>query len=92
MTVSMDTRALLIQSVEQGLAEGTLQIGEAVRRLRVEVTGLHQSQFARMCKISLRTLVHIEHGEGNQTLKSLNAVFRPFGLQMGVVKVRRSLS
>ncbi|KAA6175875.1 MAG: helix-turn-helix domain-containing protein [Gammaproteobacteria bacterium] len=89
MTVSMDTRALLIESVEQGLAQGTLQIGEAVRRLRVEVTGLHQSQFARMCKISVRTLVHIEHGEGNQTLKSLNAVFRPFGLQMGVVKVRR---
>lgn len=37
------------------------------------------------------TLVHIEHGEGNQTLKSLNAVFRPFGLRMGVVKVRRDL-
>lgn len=73
MTVSMDTRALLIQGIEQGLAQGTLQIGEAVRRLRVEVTGLHQSQFARMCKISVRTLVHIEHGEGNQTLKSLNA-------------------
>lgn len=91
MTVSMDTRALLIQGIEQGLAQGTLQIGEAVRRLRVEVTGLHQSQFARMCKISVRTLVHIEHGEGNQTLKSLNAVFRPFGLRMGVVKVRRDL-
>lgn len=91
MTVSMDTRALLIQGIEQGLAQGTLQIGEAVRRLRVEVTGLHQSQFARMCKISVRTLVHIEHGEGNQTLKSLNAVFRPVGLQMGVVRVRRSL-
>lgn len=91
MTVSMDTRALLIQGIEQGLAQGTLQIGEAVRRLRVEVTGLHQSQFARMCKISVRTLVHIEHGEGNQTLKSLNAVFRPFGLRMGVVKVRSDL-
>ncbi len=89
MTVSMDARAVLIESIEQGLAHGTLQIGDAVRRLRVEVTGLHQSQFARMCKISVRTLVHIEHGEGNQTLKSLNAVFRPFGLQMGVVKVRR---
>ena len=92
MRVVAWTRALLIQSAKQGLAEGTLQIGEAVRRLRVEVTGLHQSQFARMCKISVRTLVHIEHGEGNQTLKSLNAVFRPFGLQMGVVKVQRSLN
>lgn len=89
MTVSIDTRALLLESIEHGLADGSLQIGDAVRRLRTEVTGLHQSQFARMCKISVRTLVHIEHGEGNQTLKSLNAVFRPFGLQMGVVKLRR---
>jgi DNA-binding XRE family transcriptional regulator len=92
MTLSIDARALLIESIQQGLAEGTLEIGEAVRRLRVEVTGLHQSQFAKMCKISVRTLVHIEHGEGNQTLKSLNAVFRPFGFRMGVVKVRRSIS
>ena len=88
----LDTRALFIESVERGQAEGTLQVGEAVRRLRVEVTGLHQTPFARMCRISLRTLVHIEHGEGNQMLKSLNAVFRLFGLQMGLVKVRRPLS
>ncbi|MBP1126912.1 MULTISPECIES: helix-turn-helix transcriptional regulator [Pseudomonas] len=90
MTTSMDARALLLQSIEQGLADGSLQIGEAVRRLRTEVTGLHQNQFAKMCKISVRTLVHIEHGEGNQTLKSLNAVFRPFGMQMGVVRIRRN--
>ncbi|MGY2135398.1 helix-turn-helix domain-containing protein [Pseudomonas reactans] len=84
-------RARVIESIEQGLTNGSLEIGDAVRRLRTEVTGLHQSQFAKMCKISVRTLVHIEHGEGNQTLKSLNAVFRPFGLRMGVVKVRRDL-
>ncbi|KRP62968.1 helix-turn-helix domain-containing protein [Pseudomonas trivialis] len=90
MTTSMDARALLLQSIEQGLADGSLQIGEAVRRLRTEVTGLHQNQFAKMCKISVRTLVHIEHGEGNQTLKSLNAVFRPFGMKMGVVRIRRN--
>ncbi|WP_439863666.1 helix-turn-helix domain-containing protein [Pseudomonas antarctica] len=91
MTITLDARALMIESIEQGLADGSLEIGAAVRRLRTEVTGLHQSQFAKMCKISVRTLVHIEQGEGNQTLKSLNAVFRPFGLKMGVVKVRRSL-
>ena len=90
MSLSIDQRARVIESIEQGLTNGSLEIGDAVRRLRTEVTGLHQSQFARMCKISVRTLVHIEHGEGNQTLKSLNAVFRPFGLKMGVVRVRRS--
>ncbi|KQZ86878.1 MULTISPECIES: helix-turn-helix transcriptional regulator [unclassified Pseudomonas] len=92
MTITIDARALLIESIQEGLAQGTLEIGEAVRRLRTEVTGLHQTQFAKMCKISVRTLVHIEHGEGNQTLKSLNAVFRPFGLKMGVVRVRRDIS
>ena len=89
MSLSLSQRAQVIESIEQGLSDGSLEIGDAVRRLRTEVTGLHQSQFAQMCKISVRTLVHIEHGEGNQTVKSLNAVFRPFGLQMGVVKVRR---
>ncbi|WP_124368872.1 MULTISPECIES: helix-turn-helix domain-containing protein [unclassified Pseudomonas] len=91
MSLSMEQRAQLIAAIEEGLAEGSLELGDAVRRLRVEVTGLHQSQFARMCKISVRTLVHIEQGEGNQTLKTLDAVLRPFGLQMGVIRVRRPL-
>jgi DNA-binding XRE family transcriptional regulator len=92
MSLSVAERTALIESIQQALAQGTLDIGEAVRRLRVEVTGLHQTQFARMCKISVRTLVHIEHGEGNQTLKSLNAVLRPFGMKMGVVRIRQDNS
>ncbi|MDN4545234.1 MULTISPECIES: helix-turn-helix domain-containing protein [unclassified Pseudomonas] len=92
MSMTVAERTLLIESIQEALAQGTLEVGEAVRRLRVEITGLHQTQFAKMCKISVRTLVHIEHGEGNQTLKSLNAVFRPFGLKMGVVRIRREFS
>ena len=89
MNMTLQERARFIDAIQLGLGEGTLQIGEAVRRLRVEVTGLHQSQFARMCKISVRTLIQIEHDEGNPTLKSMNAVFKPFGLQMGVVRLPR---
>lgn len=89
MSLTIEERTQLIDSIQAALADGTLDIAVAVRRLRTEVTGLQQTQFARMYKISVRTLVHIEHGEGNQTLKSLNAVFKPFGMQMGVVKRRR---
>ncbi|MBC8995539.1 helix-turn-helix transcriptional regulator [Pseudomonas sp. N40(2020)] len=92
MSLTVAERTVLIENIKEGLAQETLEIGEAVRRLRIEVTGLHQTQFAKMCKISVRTLVHIEHGEGNQTLKSLNAVFRPFGMKMGVVRIRRDIS
>ena len=89
MSMSVAERTVLIESIQEALADGTLEISEAVRRLRVEVTGLHQIQFAKMCKISVRTLIHIEHAEGNQTLRSLDSIFRLFGLKMGVVRIRR---
>ena len=89
MTLSIDVRQAKIQSIEDDLAQGKITLGEAVKRFRVEITQLQQTQYARMCKISVRTLVQIEHDEGNPTLKSLNAVFKPFGLQMGVVRRSR---
>lgn len=92
MTLSIDARILLIESIQQGIADGSLQLGEAVKRLRVEGAKMHQSDYAQLCKISVRTLIQIEQGEGNPTLKSLNAVFRPFGLQMGVVRRQRAIS
>lgn len=86
MTLSIDVRQAKIQSIEDDLAQGKITLGEAVKRFRVDVTQLQQTQYARMCKISVRTLIQIEHDEGDPTLKSLNAVFKPFGLQMGVVR------
>lgn len=91
MTLSPEERAKVIEDVQQGVAEGAWELGTAVRHLRVSVANLQQAQFARMCKVSLRTLIQIEQGEGNPTLKSLNAVFRPFGLQMGVVRRQRQV-
>ncbi|AZL71322.1 MULTISPECIES: helix-turn-helix transcriptional regulator [Pseudomonas] len=91
MTVSIDVRGLLIDAVREGIADGSLELGAAVRRLRVEVAKMQQAQFAKMCKISVRTLIQIEQGEGNPTLKSLNAVFKPFGLKMGVVSRNRQI-
>ena len=89
MTLSIDVRQAKIQSIEDDLAQGKITLGEAVKRFRVEITQLQPTQYARMCKISVRTLIQIEHDEGNPTLKSLNAVFKPFGLQMGVVRRSR---
>jgi len=90
MTLTIDTRQLIIESIEADLAQGKITLGGAVKRFRIDVTQLQQTQFARMCKISVRTLIQIEHGEGNPPLKSLNAVFNPFGLQMAVVRLPRN--
>ncbi|MEG0248124.1 helix-turn-helix protein [compost metagenome] len=92
MSLSPEQRAKVIDDVQQWIADGTCDMGTAVRHLRVTVAGLQQSQFARMCKVSLRTLIQIERGEGNPTLKSMNAVLRPFGLQIGVVRRQRQIT
>lgn len=85
--LTLDERDELIRAISAAVADGSLDLGGAVKRLRVEVTGMKQATFARMCKISMRALNHLEHGDGNPTLATLEAVFRPFGLRMGLVRI-----
>ncbi len=56
-----------------------------MRRLRKEVTGLQQARFAQMCKLSLRALRQLQLDESNPTVQTLNSVFNPFGMQVGIV-------
>ncbi|SDQ01955.1 helix-turn-helix domain-containing protein [Ectopseudomonas guguanensis] len=84
-------RNRVLNELQQQLASGEITMGAAVRRLRKEVTGLQQARFAQMCKLSVRALRQLELDEGNPTLQTLNSVFNPFGMQVGIVpKVPRS--
>ena len=82
-------RGRILAEVQAQLSSGELTIGQAIRRLRKEVTGLQQARFAQMCKLSLRALRQLEHDETNPTVQTLNNVFRPFGMQVGIVPRRR---
>ena len=78
-------RNRVLNELQQQLASGEITIGAAVRRLRKEVTGLQQARFAQMCKLSLRALRQLELDESNPTVQTLNNVFNPFGMQVGIV-------
>jgi len=78
-------RNRILNELQQQLASGEITIGGAVRRLRKEVTGLQQVRFAQMCKLSLRALRQLELDESNPTVQTLNSVFNPFGMQVGIV-------
>ncbi|TLX54002.1 transcriptional regulator [Stutzerimonas nosocomialis] len=85
--MAIEERDRLIRAICQDVAEGRLDMPEAIRQLRVEVTGLNQATFARMCKISMRALNHLEHGDGNPTLKTLQSVFKVFGMRISLAMV-----
>ena len=78
-------RNRILNELQQQLASGEITIGGAVRRLRKEVTGLQQARFAQMCKLSLRASRQLELDESNPTVQTLNSVFNPFGMQVGIV-------
>lgn len=80
----------ILSGIQSQLASGDITIGQAVRMLRKQVTGLQQARFAQMCKLSLRALRQLEHDQANPTLQTLNSVFNPFGLQVGIVPRNKS--
>lgn len=87
---AIEDRYAALEGVRHGLADGTISFGEAIRQLRTGVTGLSQSDFARACKRSLRTVRLLEQDEGNPTVATLNSIFKLFGMRVGVVRVRRA--
>ena len=87
--MDIEERGNLIREIHGALSEGSISMGQAVSRLRQEITGLSQARFAKLCKISERSLLQLEQDAGNPTVKTLNKVLRPFGLTVGIVAIRR---
>lgn len=85
---SIEQRERVMRDLHDKLARDQLTMGQAIRQLRLEVTGLKQEQFAKTCRISVRSLISIEQDEGNPTVKSLNQILRLFGLKVGIVGLK----
>lgn len=63
------------------LDRNRLSLQEASRRMR-RILGMSQPAYAKLIGISAQGLMDFERGKGNPTLKTLEAIGRPFGLQI----------
>ncbi|WP_010628749.1 helix-turn-helix transcriptional regulator [Halomonas sp. KM-1] len=83
--LSPDEReAKLVEVVRQLLAE-EINEGDALRILRRDVLGLSQDAYAKLVGISRRTLSDLERNRANMTLETMNRVYRPLGLKVGLL-------
>lgn len=81
-------RAAERTNIFEAASSGTLEVADAVRRMR-RVTGLTQAEFARrIAGISKGALVQIESGRGNPTVRTLARIGRAFGLEVGFIRRR----
>ncbi|EGQ5290475.1 TPA: helix-turn-helix transcriptional regulator [Enterobacter hormaechei] len=87
---TLDRQAVLHAAIRDILL-GKITQGEALKRLRVEVLGLKQDEYAKLVSVSRKTLSDVENNRGNYSADVINKIFKPFGLQTGLVPVSKSL-
>ncbi|MEG5692412.1 helix-turn-helix transcriptional regulator [Enterobacter quasihormaechei] len=87
---TLDRQAVLHAAIRDILL-GKISQGEALKRLRVEVLGLKQDEYAKLVSVSRKTLSDVENNRGNYSADVINKIFKPFGLQTGLVPVSKSL-
>lgn len=85
---NLDAKQLaeLRETLTSQLPASDLPIGEVVRNMRLSIKR-SQSEYAQLCGVSPRQLAAIELGEGNPTLKTLQALLLPFACDIGVVRL-----
>lgn len=88
-TLNMKQRQELRKKVILNLLLGNISQGQALRMLRAEILGIKQADYAKAVGISRKTLSDIENDKGNYSADILNSVFKPLGLEMGLVPINR---
>ena len=68
----------------ENLRYGRISCGDAVREMRL-ILGLTQAQYAKMAKMRTSQLSLIERDKANPTIKTLQALGKPFGFAVGFV-------
>jgi DNA-binding XRE family transcriptional regulator len=78
-----EKRAALRTELYERVSRGEMDLRDAVRMMR-KIAGRSQAEYARMVGVSPRVLIEFERGIGNPTIKTLEKIFAPFGLELTV--------
>ncbi|WP_350431907.1 helix-turn-helix transcriptional regulator [Shewanella sp. H8] len=80
-------RKSVINSVITKLLFSEITQGDALIQLRIQVLGLNQEKYAKLVNVSRKKLSDIENNRSNPSVDVLNKVFKPFGLNVGLIPI-----
>ncbi|MEQ0469323.1 helix-turn-helix transcriptional regulator [Klebsiella sp. JB_Kp017] len=84
-------RQAVIHAIIHDIMLGAISQGEALKKLKVEVLGLRQDEYARLVDVSRKTLSDVENDKGNYSAEIINKIYKPFGLETGLVPISKTL-
>ncbi|WP_435806049.1 helix-turn-helix transcriptional regulator [Shewanella psychromarinicola] len=80
-------RKAVINSVMTRLLFSDITQGDALIQLRIQLLGLNQEKYAKLVNVSRKKLSDIENNRSNPSVEVLNKVFKPFGLNVGLIPI-----
>ena len=80
-------RRAVINNVITKLLFSNITQGDALIQLRIQVLGLNQEKYAKLVNVSRKKLSDIENNRSNPSVVVLNKVFKPFGLNVGLIPI-----
>ncbi|HAU5562546.1 helix-turn-helix domain-containing protein [Pantoea sp. SM3] len=79
-----EREAVFLDLLEEAI-KNNLTHGKLLRKIRKELLGFSQERYASLAGISRRTLSDVEQDKESITLTTLNRVFKPLGLRLGLL-------
>ena len=89
--LSPDERKALIAQIDEALASNTISIGEAVKKIRTELYGMNQNDYAKFINVSDKTLRDVEKGNTDARLSIINKLLAPGSFQVSARAVKRMI-
>lgn len=83
-----EKREALRREFYRKIDESPVSLAEAVKGFR-KMLGKNQREFAKFVNVPARTVMAVEQGKGNPTLKTIQKLLNGTGLEMKVVKKNR---
>lgn len=82
-------RSLIREQTFEELEGGKIHLGQAIRRFRLQFTGLNQKQFGKLTGFSATTISAIERDPESGTVRTINKILRKFGMQLTIGMINR---
>lgn len=88
MKLEPKSRNQLRTKLLQDIDNGQIEPPAALKILR-QVLGKSQSDYAKLVGVSKKIISDFELGRGNPTVETMNKMFAPIGLEVGLARKRR---
>ncbi|HDG1668889.1 TPA: helix-turn-helix domain-containing protein [Kluyvera ascorbata] len=89
--ITTQERKTVMNNLIRQLLLGEISQGVALKQFRIHIMGLKQDAYAELVCVSRKTLSDIENDKGNYSVEVINRIYKPLGLQIGLVPIAKSL-